>query len=834
MPEPYAFEPGVQYKLGGIGYHILKKLSNGQILVKNLMKKDEVTAQQIEYLKDEWHHDRLEFGLQGRNLLEEEGHTVKTSYVFTDLSFIKNTLIEQETWDRFELVLSLIDLAPNERTDERIKKTIETYVAQQVALIISGKRTSPVFPQRSGKGNKKASSNQDNAEYSSSLLEKAPEGVEGNRRRVFADVPLQRVGTRAVRRWMKDFENSRRDIRSLVPEYYKRGRREVKMVPEVKELLEIAVSEVYETEQRAQVTKVIDKLEFLILEANKKRPDDQPRLVMLNKRKVYRYVEQLDPMEVDTARMGRRYAERKHKQHQRGPRPVRPNERWEEDDTLGDLFVVDENDGLPIGRPLFTAIRDKCSAVVPGFTIGFEPSSARTVMECLYYAIPEKKHVKQLFNLRNDYVGYGVPEVLAVDRGKGYIGNDLKLACAQLGIELDPMPGRSPWLKGSIENYIKETGTDIFHATPGTSFSNFLVRGDYDPTKHACVTLDGLWYLLHKWVVDVYTRKSHRGVGGVPAKLWERALERDFFPRLPPSRKQLAILLSRVEDRVVQSTGIEFENLQYQDSRFSDLRGRLLTLSRKKKSLRTEEEKNAQSPYFVQFKYNPADLSRIWVLDPDQMRYIEVLACDQGYTQGLSIWKHLIIKRYAREQLQRDIDQETLILAKEELRQAMSDEFRLGKKLGSRKNAARFLDMQVSEALRRAQPAYSSTLAMNDVLSLNYLNMNDAGFELSDLEVLSPPSEQVQETRSSTIAEDVAQLNVPLPLMIEGVTLPINDEILIVGDRLPESEKGVGIQKRSSKSKKNEQLVEVPKESTDPDESTSFGITIIQSRRGPT
>src|SRR5262249_46893649 len=154
--------------------------------------------------------------------------------------------------------------------------------------------------------------------------------------------------------------------------------------------------------------------------------------------------------------------------------------------------------------------------------------SARTVMECLFYAIPEKDYVKSLFDLRNDYVGYGIPEVLAVDRGPGYIGKDLKLACAQLGIELDPLPGRSPWLKASIERYFKTVNTDLFHVTPGTSFSNFLERGDYDPAKHACITLNGLWYILHKWAVDVYTRNAHRGVGGVPAKLWERALNRDF------------------------------------------------------------------------------------------------------------------------------------------------------------------------------------------------------------------------------------------------------------------------------------------------------------------
>jgi putative transposase len=46
-------------------------------------------------------------------------------------------------------------------------------------------------------------------------------------------------------------------------------------------------------------------------------------------------------------------------QVEQGPRPERPNERWELDHTLLDVVVIDEEDGLPIGRPTLTAVRDK-------------------------------------------------------------------------------------------------------------------------------------------------------------------------------------------------------------------------------------------------------------------------------------------------------------------------------------------------------------------------------------------------------------------------------------------------------------------------------------------
>jgi putative transposase len=815
MPEPFAFEPGVEYVLKGVGYRVLKLLSEDQVLVKNLMTKGE-KAEKIGDLRKEWHEYHLAFGLHGRNLREEEGCIVKTSYEFGDLDFLDHDLA-QEAWDRYQLILPLLELHPVERTDDHIKERIKEFMAGQILLMACGKRMGTVFPLHTGKRWKEEHLGEDSIDFSHLALEEELERIEHSASDILTNIPLLRVSARTVRRWIESFEESREDIRSLVPAYNHRGRHVEPLSTKVSELLERAIKEVYETEERPPVTKVIAKLEFLILQENEKCPDGQPKLVVPGKSKVYRTINQLDSLEVDTARLGKRYAQRKHQQYHRGPRPTRPNRRWEEDDTVLDLFVIDEVDGLPIGRPLLTAVRDKYCGVIPGFSVSFEPSSARTVMECLFYAIPEKDYVKSLFDLRNDYVGYGIPEVLVVDRGPGYIGKDLKLACAQLGIELDPLPGRSPWLKASIERYFKTVNTDLFHATPGTSFSNFLERGDYDPAKHACITLNGLWYILHKWAVDVYTREAHRGVGGVPAKLWERALNRDFVPRLPASRNELAILLSRVESRVIQSTGIEFENLWYQDSRLSKLRDLL----------------NSSKPRIpAQFKYNPSDLSRIWVMDPNKKEYLEVLAEDQEYTRELSIWKHLVIKRYVREEMNRDVDEKSLILAKEELYQAIHKEFRQGNRLGGRKRAARFLDIQVSEALRRANSSQADVTETPTISQL--INFEGSTTELGELTVRSLPGEQAEKAQTLSVGDGIAQSDVPLPPMVEGVTLPGGEENVEAGARLPEQENGIPKQNTSKEDSNTSKTNKTLQVSTDPDEDTSFGIAVGYGRRGPT
>lgn len=822
----YTFEPGEQYELQGVGwYHILKVLSPKQILVRNMMTMYE-EAHNTENLLEKWGEGQLAFGMRGRNLLEVEGCPIKTSYEFTDLDFLGNErhgdALRQEAWDKYQLIRRLVDLSRGERTDGKIEEVVKLFVAEQLLLIVTRVRATLPFPRHSGKG-KEEEPQADGEKLLLTRLEKEFGGVEVTVDQLLASLPLLLISARQVRRWIEEFEQSGRDIRSLVPAYYRRGMRGVQLHPDVAKLLKEAVDTVFMTEERVTVKKVIDHLAFLILQKNKQLPDDQPQLVMPNKRKVYRYIDELDPVEVDVARLGRRAAQRKHAQDKPGPVLTRPNQRWEEDDTLLDLYVMDEEDGFPIGRPWLTAVRDKYSGVVPGFSVSFEPPSTHTVMESLFYAIPQKRHVKDLFGLRHDYVGYGIPDTLAVDRGSGYLNNDMKLACAQLHIELDPMPGRSPWLKGSIERFLETSDTDFIHATPGTTFSNFLVRGDYDPAKHTCITLNRLWYLLHKWIVDIYTRDGHKGLagralGGVPAKIWERALGRDFVPRLPASRNELAVLLSRVESRVIQSQGIEFEYLWYQDSRLDTLRGIL----------------NKSKPHVpVRYKYNPGDLSRIWVMYPGKKRYLEVLAVDQEYTQNLSLWQHRVIMRYIREEMKQDIDRESLILAREELRQAVQAEFRLAKKLKGRKGAARFLGIRVNEVLKGAQRSDPDTAETAEFSLFVDFDAQPA-VEQQHTETVDSSNEQGVGTSHDAAEDSVAQLGIPLPSMVEGVTLSVDEGIMAAGERLPKPEKTSPRRDAAAANSDAEQPVEKPKVNTDPEESTSFGIGYRYGRHGPT
>jgi putative transposase len=282
-----------------------------------------------------------------------------------------------------------------------------------------------------------------------------------------------------------------------------------------------------------------------------------------------------------------------------------PNQRVELDQVTLDLLVVDDADGLPLGRPILSGIRDQYSVYPSGITIGFGPPSSRSVLECMAYAFLEKGHLKQVIQTSNDYLACGIPDVLVVDTAME-VDRDLACACLQFGIELQQEPIAKPWLKEAIESWKATCTSDLTPVTLGALFSNFLERGGYNPVNHACITLHALWETLHRWIVDRYTQQVQTGIGGdcdgngIPSKLWQHALEHGFAPHLPPSCDDLFALLLHDEKRTLQHGGIIFEAISYR-SRELALLQRSLTYS------------NAGTS--VQVFYHPGELSRVWVRD---------------------------------------------------------------------------------------------------------------------------------------------------------------------------------------------------------------------------
>jgi putative transposase len=482
-----------------------------------------------------------------------------------------------------------------------------------------------------------------------------------------------------VYRWYRRFIKSSNDIRSLIPFTENRGNREAKLSDnndKKRAILEIIDNEInifYLTIQRPSIAELHSRIAFRINDDNQYRsPYEQLRIP--HKSTIFRRVKKLDSYLVDLKRYGKRYAEQKHKTVKHRNQPERPLEIVEIDHTVLDLFVVDDETGMPIGRPTLTVAIDKKTAVICGFYLSFHPPSYISVMNCLLHAIQPKTYLKELFpNVVNDWDVHGVMEILGMDNAAECHGKDLEDAAQQAGFIIQYHPPKHPYYKGSVERWIRTLNQQLLHTQPGTTFSNIFELKDYDPKKNAIISFSALIEAVHIFIVDIYHQEIHRGINDIPARRWKNLTA--LYPPLMPARmSELKILLGAVEQRTVSSKGIAWNNLQYNCEELGLLRRTL---------------KEGQK---VTFKYNPIDISVIYVADPSSDRYITVPALWQEYAAGLTLWQHTIIQRFNRFNLQQEYDLVSICKAKEKVRQIVSNLWHERGKIGNRKRMARFFN----------------------------------------------------------------------------------------------------------------------------------------------
>lgn len=490
-------------------------------------------------------------------------------------------------------------------------------------------------------------------------------------------VPMAPVSRRSIFRWLALFAQHQGDLRALVPGYARCGGAGRSRLPAA---LDTIVRQVIEQLYKARETVTVKDLHYEIAvrveEENRRRPAiDQ--LATPSRQAINDRLDALDLREWLEAKAGRRAASRALRQAGQKARPSLPYEIVELDSTRADYLVVDDADDLPLGRPTLTYGLDLATGYPVGFHLGFEPPSYLTTMECLYHLICPKGEVRQQYGTAHDWPAYGVPAQIVVDNGPEFANQHLEDACLCLGSQVVYAPVRTPEFKAGIERYFGSLNTGLLHTLPGTTFSNPGARGDYASAGLACLSLAELTRALYLFTVDVYAQEAHkdgRGLTFIPARRWAAATQTGFLPPLPASAEDLRLLLGRVATRTLQPYGIEFENLRYNCAALGPLRLRL-----------------DGAP--VKLKYHPGDLSRVYVRDPfaqsGAAAYLEVPACDpDGYTQQLSLWKHRVIRRYARAQ-QAKPDLAALGRAKREIR-ALIQAAKGRKQQRGRKAMARF------------------------------------------------------------------------------------------------------------------------------------------------
>lgn len=473
--------------------------------------------------------------------------------------------------------------------------------------------------------------------------------------------------------WKKKYILHGKDAFALGEQHQRKGNRTSRYPIEVIEIAEDCIDRIYMRRERSTVEETTGEVVVMIQRENKQRPISM-QLPRPTRRLIERLINLIPAFDRDAARYGRIAANRKYRSKLKHLVTKKPLESAEIDHTKLDLFVIDDNSHIPLGRPWLTICIDSHTRCILGIYIGFEPPSYLTVGKCLKHAfLPKTNLQKQFPEIRNTWDAHGVMEQLFVDNGLEFHSISLEKACFAFGVEIIYTPRKTPWFKGKIERFNRSINDGVSHGISGTTFSNIFEKDDYDPAKHAVVTLSTLRLIIHKWIADYYHQKPHRSLDQqTPAVVWSSSINPEDIA-LAHNPADIDMLLGKaVPDKRVTHKGIEINNLLYNSPELMQLR------------------RKYGDELSVEIRVDESDIGHLYVILKDHQGYIEVPALDKEYAGGMTLWLHKICRDYAKKHFNK-VDVYSYARAKTEIREIVEKELKL-KRRKSNARVARYND----------------------------------------------------------------------------------------------------------------------------------------------
>ena len=360
---------------------------------------------------------------------------------------------------------------------------------------------------------------------------------------------------------------------------------------------------------------------------------------------VERRISRLDPVVTTTAREGAEGARRLQSAGGRVP-PVRGVlDQVQIDHTVVDVIVVDERERLPIGRPYVTVAIDVFSRSIVGMVVTLEAPSALSVGLCLAHMATEKRAWLERIGVEASWPMGGKPRELYLDNAAEFKGEALRRGCEQHGIGLRYRPPGQPHYGGIVERVIG-TMMEMVHELPGTTFSNPAERGSYDSEAKAALTLAELerWLAL---AIASYHGKVHETIGQTPQGAWAAGVGQ--APPLVANGAAFLVDFLPVYRRRLARTGFVLDHVHY----FSD-------------ALKAWIARRDRLDPFV-LRRDPRDISRIWVLDPENEAYLAVPYRTLS-RPPVTLWEQRAAVQRLRAEGKSQVDEEALFRMVDQMR----------------------------------------------------------------------------------------------------------------------------------------------------------------------
>ena len=220
-----------------------------------------------------------------------------------------------------------------------------------------------------------------------------------------------------------------------------------------------------------------------------------------------------------------------------------PNERWEIDTTVADLFTKRKM------KDVFLKTQDgkrcKIIAVLDVFS--------RAVK---FYLVEKETGFIVGQTIRDRIITWGLPEELVIDNGRPYKSKRVLSFLRNSGVSVHVCIPGNPVEKPHVERVFRTLTDKLFRRLPGFSGNSVENRPNEIEVKYSMAELQEI---MDRWVENVYMETVHRSTGQRPR---ERMSPSGFVPKTIDER-ELDILLMEERDRRVCQGHISYLDCKY-------------------------------------------------------------------------------------------------------------------------------------------------------------------------------------------------------------------------------------------------------------------------------
>lgn len=356
---------------------------------------------------------------------------------------------------------------------------------------------------------------------------------------------------------------------------------------------------------------------------------------------VYRHIDALDPILVIERRVGKRAArDAKAKMMGKFPFGTAPLSCVQIDYWPYDVEIVDDVYRIPIGRPWLAMVIDTHTCMPTGYVLTLDDPSASVAGAAIFHSITRKEPWLKVIGVDMIWPVWGLPLIVMADNAKEFRGTMLRRFLAQEDRELLNRPVKRPQFGAHIERFFGTLAKKVKSA-PGATGSNVIERKTRNSARTASLTLRELELHLLS-ILKEYMNTPHSSLGGLtPLEKWrscffENGAQVRELPEEPSNLEQLRLELLPLKMLTLQAYGVRWDKISYDSDELVAMRHRY---ARQKGTTFT-------------VRRDPRDISRVYVWDPDNKRYLTV---PYRHAEGppMSVWELRAVRAELKNKGQR-------------------------------------------------------------------------------------------------------------------------------------------------------------------------------------